>query len=108
MERGRKRRAADPLKDHPLASKAKLSVRPGREGRRQQPGPEPASTTRVTVHLPVNLVERLRNAVYWTPGLTLTALASDALRRCIEDLERDRGSEFPRRERKLRTGRPVK
>lgn len=108
MERRKKRPSVDPLKHHPLAPKAKLSTRgPGQE-RRRQPRTETAQTTRVTIHLPVSLVERLRNAVYWTPGLTLTALASEALRRCIEDLERDRGSEFPRREQKLRTGRPVK
>ena len=34
---------------------------------------------RVTVALPADLMERARNAVYWTPGATLTALVENAL-----------------------------
>jgi hypothetical protein len=108
MESRKKRNPANPLKDHPLASKAKLRARGPAQERRRKERTEDSLTTRITLHLPGSLVERLRNAVYWTPGLTLTALASEALRRLIDELERDRGDEFPRRDQKLRTGRPVK
>ena len=56
---------------------------------------------RLTVHLPVDLIERVKNAVYWTPGLTLVRLA-------LADLEAARGAPFPPRERPLTVGRPLR
>ena len=35
----------------------------------------PVSKERLTVHLPVELIDGVKNAVYWTPGLTLARLA---------------------------------
>ena len=40
----------------------------------------PVGKDRLTVHLPVDLIEGVKNAVYWTPGLTLARLAEDAWR----------------------------
>ncbi|MBL8763360.1 MAG: hypothetical protein JNM07_03725 [Phycisphaerae bacterium] len=66
-----------------------------------------AQKLRYTVHLTSELVERLRDAVYWTPGLTLAELAEDALRGAIDRLEKTRGQPFPRRAGKLKGGRPI-
>jgi hypothetical protein len=63
---------------------------------------------RLTVHLPVDLIERAKNAVYWTPGLTLASLAEDALRQALAELETARGAPFPPRERQLSVGRPLR
>ena len=63
---------------------------------------------RLTVHLPVELIERVKNAVYWTPGLTLASLAEDALRQALAELEAARGAPFPPRERQLPVGRPLR
>jgi len=63
---------------------------------------------RLTVHLPVDLIERVKNAVYWTPGLTLAALAEEALRKAVDELEKERGEPFPPRKQELRGGRPIK
>lgn len=63
---------------------------------------------RLTVHLPVELIERVKNAVYWTPGLTLAGLAEEALTTAVERLERERGEPFPPRKSELKGGRPIK
>jgi hypothetical protein len=63
---------------------------------------------RLTVHLSVDLIERVKNAVYWTPGLTLAGLAEDALREAVDQLEQARGEPFPPRQRELTGGRPLK
>ena len=63
---------------------------------------------RLTVHLPVELIDRIKNAVYWTPGLTLAGLAEEALTAAVEKLERERGGPFPPRKAELKGGRPLK
>ena len=51
---------------------------------------------------------RARDAVYWTPGLTLASLCEAGLRSEIVNLERKRGETFPKRASELKAGRPVK
>lgn len=63
---------------------------------------------RLTLHLPVSLGERARNAVYWTPGLTITELVASALTEALDRMEKKRGEPFPLRKGSLRIGRPVK
>lgn len=63
---------------------------------------------RFTVHLPSELIDRLRNAVFWTPGQTLASLAEGALSDAIEEIERERGGPFPHRKEELKGGRPLK
>ena len=68
----------------------------------------PALRDRVTLHLPAWLVDRMRNAVYWTPGMTMADLAEAALRKELERLEEERGEAFPTRQSELKRGRPVR
>ena len=68
---------------------------------RQQP-----RTVRLTVSLPGDLVDRLRNAVYWSPDLTLAWLIAQSLRASLTDLETARQGPFPKRTNALRPGRP--
>lgn len=63
---------------------------------------------RVTFQLSSEVVNHARNAVYWTPGLTMSGLAEMALRREIELLEEKRGRPFSERAQELKAGRPVK
>ncbi len=63
---------------------------------------------RLTVHLPVALIERIKNAVYWTPGATLTGVAEQALGNLVDALEQERGEPFPQRKAELTGGRPYK
>ena len=63
---------------------------------------------RLTVHVPVELIDRVKNVVYWTPGLTLARLAEEALTREVEKREKERGEPFPHRAEELKGGRPLK
>jgi len=61
---------------------------------------------RLTVNLPSDLVEQVRNAVYWTPGLTVAWMVAQALRISLTELESAHEGTFPRRAKPLRAGRP--
>jgi hypothetical protein len=61
---------------------------------------------RLTVSLPVDLVDRLRDAVYWSPDLKLAWLIAQSLRASLADLEKSRQGPFPKRIMALRAGRP--
>ncbi len=61
---------------------------------------------RLTVNLPSHLVEHMRDAVYWTPGLTLAWLVARAVRASLTELEAVHQGPFPKRAKPLRAGRP--
>ncbi len=63
-------------------------------------------TGRLTVNLPTELIERIRDAVYGTPGLTVARLMADAVRVAIARMERANALPFPKRTGKLKVGRP--
>lgn len=72
---------------------------------------EPVSTLkqRVTIHISVDLIDRVKNAVYWEPGLTLTEFAERAFDRELKKWEKEWGEEYPqRKEYQLKGGRPLK
>ncbi|MGH9428599.1 MAG: hypothetical protein ACRD2L_20105, partial [Terriglobia bacterium] len=74
--------------------------RPSQAGR-QQP-----RTVRLTVSLPSDLVDRLRDAVYWSPSLTLAWLIAQSLGTSLAEMESLRQGPFPKRTKALRAGRP--
>lgn len=74
----------------------------------QEAGPSRIVKERLTVHVPVELIDRVKNIVYWTPGLTLARLAEEALTKEVEKREQERGEPFPHRTEELRGGRPLK
>ena len=76
------------------------SFRPGQAGR-QQP-----RKIRLTVSLPSDLVDRLRDAVYWSPSLTLAWLIAQSVRTSLAEMEFVRQGPFPKRTNALRAGRP--
>lgn len=64
---------------------------------------------RVTIHLSVDLIDKVKNAVYWEPGLTLTEFAQQALARELKRWEKEWGEQYPeRKSRHLKGGRPLK
>jgi hypothetical protein len=63
---------------------------------------------RLTVKLSATVIDRLRNAVYWTPGATIAGVVEQCLAHSIDAMERKRGAQFPVREEDLRPGRPKK
>jgi len=61
---------------------------------------------RVTITLPLSLLERLRNAVYWTGHGPLACLICDALDDAVTQMEAANGQAFPQRLAPLKRGRP--
>jgi hypothetical protein len=70
--------------------------------------PATGKKERATFQLPIDLIEKVRDAVYWTPGATMAGFMEDALRAHIERTEKKNGRSFPSRSGKLKTGRPIK
>jgi hypothetical protein len=74
-----------------------------------QAEPARAAKERVTFQLPGNLIEKARDVVYWTPGLTMASLMKEALLAQLRRAEKKHGKPFPSRAgAALKTGRPVK
>ena len=68
-----------------------------------------APKERATFQLPVELIDKARDVVYFTPGLTMARLMEDALIDQLKWREKIRGQPFPSRAgAALRAGRPVK
>ena len=97
------------LSNHPVQNRSikndhnemiRSSFRPGQAGR-QQP-----RKIRLTVSLPSDLVDRLRDAVYWSPSLTLAWLIAQSVRTSLAEMEFVRQEPFPKRTNALRAGRP--
>lgn len=61
---------------------------------------------RLTITLPAELLDRLRNAVYWTPYMTLAGFIESAVGHGLDDLEKQHGEPFPTRIEELKGGRP--
>lgn len=66
------------------------------------------SKMRITFYISKDVVESAKNAAYWTPGMTLSSLAEEALSNYIGDMETDREAPFQPRESELTKGRPAK
>lgn len=77
---------------------------------------------RLTVQISAEILERAKNSVYWTRGLTLAQFTEQALEKAIVSLEKGstifndetgealkaKGESFPQRREELKSGRPVK
>jgi len=67
---------------------------------------KPVARKRLTIYLPVDLLERARNTVYWTSGTTLAGLIEQALSHTLDSRESLNGGRFPPRLAELKGGRP--
>ncbi len=63
---------------------------------------------RVTIQIDAEAVECAKNAVYWTPGLTLAKLIENGMRDEVRKLEKKQGKAFSQRKGELCAGRPIK
>ncbi len=61
---------------------------------------------RVTITLPTTLIERLRNAIYWTEQHTMARVITDAIHDVVAEMEHTNGGTFPPRLTPLKRGRP--
>ncbi len=71
------------------------------------PKKESVEKLRFTFQLREDVIEKARDAVYWTPGVTLASFAEEAFIRLIEQMEKQNGKPFPSRSAELKTGRPI-
>ena len=126
----RKTMGADPFEEGPLdglvprkpeapenRTEPPKAKREARKPKEKTPKTAPETKTespkahkeRLTVHLPLEVIDRAKNAVYWTPGLTLAGLAEGAFLEAVERLEKKNGGPFQsRKDKKLKGGRPIK
>ena len=97
---------------HPYSSsnrieQTRLSIdRPSLNGNHREVCSSPHSKKqRVTISLPTPLIERLRNAVYWTGHRPLVGLVVEALEDIVAQMEEVNGGAFPQRLAPLKVGR---
>lgn len=95
------------LGDNPLDALVPAGAAAPRQAHETPARPHAGAKARYTLHLPVDLMERAKNASYWTPGLSLAALAEAGIRAEVERLEKAHGKRFKARERELVGGRPL-
>ena len=69
---------------------------------------KPQRRRKITVHLRPDLVERVKNAAYWNPRLTIASIAEAGILYALEQVEKERGGPYPPREQELRGGRPIR
>ena len=69
---------------------------------------QPFRRQKLTVHLRPDLAERVKNAAYWNPRLTIARIAERGIRRALEEVERDNDGPYQQRESELIGGRPIK
>ncbi len=70
--------------------------------------PPPIAKVRMTILLPVDLLDKARDACFYEPGLTMSDLVAKGLKSEISKLEKRRGEPFPPRAGPIKTGRPFK
>jgi hypothetical protein len=75
-------------------------------GSAPKPVPGRPHRQRMTVFLPLPLIERLRNAVYWTEQRPLAQIIADAIDEAVSEMEQANGGVFPQRLSALKPGRP--
>jgi hypothetical protein len=103
----------DPFKDLIPDRIAEAEVRPPEAAANHDDAPALATSTasqkkeKVTVHLLPDLAERMKNAAYWNPKLTITSIAEIGFRYAIEQIEKEHGGPYPPRESELKGGRPI-
>jgi hypothetical protein len=74
--------------------------------RPKTPPPEPTTEARLTLVMRPELLERVRNAAFWTPGETLAGIGYRGVMAEIEKMEKANGGPFPQRTKPNRIGRP--
>ena len=65
----------------------------------------PHKRQRMTVSLPAELLERMRDAAYWTSGTTMAGLISSAMEDLLHNLETQNGRPFSLGLQDLKPGR---
>jgi len=87
---------------------SKPSGKPGKEAEGEaedRPVGESEGKARVNTTISPKLLERLRDAAYWTPGASVSSIVEEGVRREVERMEKENGGRFKPRKGRLQTGR---
>ena len=87
---------------------AQAAIRAREERRRTARSADPRTRERFTVQIAAGIIDRLRNAVYWTKGMTLAGFIENCIDVGVTQMENERGKPLPTRDRDLPVGRPPK
>jgi hypothetical protein len=68
----------------------------------------PNRRQKLTVHLDGSLVNRVKNAAYWNPRLTITNIAEQGIRHALREVEKENGGPYKQRESELVGGSQIK
>ena len=68
--------------------------------------PADSPNQRITILLPTTLIERLRNAIYWTEQCTMARVIAEAIHDAVAEMEHTNGGTFTPRLTPLKRGRP--
>lgn len=63
---------------------------------------------KLSLEIEPDLANRIKNAVYWNPRLTVTKVAEEALRKAIVKIEQEHGKPYPQRDSDLKPGSRVR
>lgn len=94
-------RASDRLKDMDLTSGPA-----GEDENESSQTEDSGGGDKITIEMDRALAQKLRSAVYYTPGLTMYQVVEKGVEVVIDKLERDRGEPFPDFNGTLDGGRP--
>lgn len=65
------------------------------------------SRTRITVQISEEVIERVKDCVYWN-RLTVAQFVEEALEAALKEAEKENGKPFAKRRSELKPGRPTK
>ena len=105
------RRPATPPKARPVADDDAAGSSPPHaayEAKAADAAVAPEGRQKLTVHLEADVVNRVKNAAYWNPRLTIARIAERGIRLALREVEKDHGGAYPQREGELVGGRPIK
>jgi hypothetical protein len=80
----------------------------GGKGEQKEQEEKREKKVRLTVHIWPETLERVRRAVYWTPGETMSGFVERVLNQAVDASEKQRGEPFPERTGPLKMGRPIR
>jgi uncharacterized protein (DUF4415 family) len=106
---------ADLIPDREQAKAESVSekrTKPGAKSARPEIEPSiasrPLKKAKITLMLDGDLVERIKNAVYWNPSLTVAGVAMEGIKKALKEIEDQNQGPYPVRNSELRAGRPLK
>lgn len=100
----RRRKRRKPSKPTPPARPSPPRGADANQGAGPSESPPRILRTNAQGYIDAAVLDRARNAAYWTPGVSLSALIEQGLRAEIARLEAERGEPFPPRRGPLKPG----